>query len=193
MPTDVVVIFLTGHLDLLDMIPASAKGILKRVMQQKELLRAIPIELHVKLARKKIVQEIVDKYTLLDILEAHPTLIARVDPELIGPYLKFLEDPWFKERLPCETVRAATNHPTLLSLIPDRNLAQIITCRHIVSCIERKELERLLAVSNLGSRLKLSTLMVTASNLRLSQLSLRAALNFVTKQVPQSNSQLFFN
>ena len=28
--------------------------------------------------------------------------------------------------------------------------------------------------------------MVTASNLRLSQLSLRAALNFVTKQVPRS-------
>ena len=24
--------------------------------------------------------------------------MPRVDPELIGPYLRFLEDPWFKER-----------------------------------------------------------------------------------------------
>jgi len=193
LPTDVLVMFMAVHIDLLDILPVSAKSTLRRVLQNQDLLRAIPTELHAKLAKKKIVQEIIDKYSLLDILEAHPYLVARLSPYDLKPFLRFLEDPWFRERLPCTAVRVASKDSALFDIVSDHTLATIISCRHILSCIERKDLEKLMATSNLGARLTLSTLIASARNLRLSQLSLRTALNFVTQQIPRSRPVLFFN
>merc|ERR1712071_186251 len=120
------------------------------------------------MGKKKIVQEIIDKYTLLDILEHHPTIIARVPLYLAAKFEKFLSNSWFRQRLPCQTVRHATNRLDLLQTLSNDLLKEVITCPHILSCIQRRDLEHLM----------------TVRNLRLSQLSLRVALNFVTKQVP---------
>lgn len=193
LPEDVVVNFLDVHIDMLDIFPAAAIPFLRRILQNRDLVRAIPADLHIKLANKKIVREIIDKYTLLDILEAHPTIVARADMTLVEKYMKFLRNRWFRQRLPCEAVRYATNRLELLQTLSTPLLKEVITCPHILSCIERRDLEHLMLRADLGSRLRLSTLVMTVRNLRLSQLSLRVALNFVTQQVPQSNSYLFFN
>jgi len=191
-PTDKFVMFMAVHIDILDNFPPTSVPGLKRILQNTEILRAIPTELHAKMAVKSVIQQVMDKFTLLDILETHPYVPTRLTPEELQPYLKFLYSDWFRDRLPCPTIRIAVNEASFLNSLPTDLLTKVITSRHLLSCIENEDLEGVMSTADLGSRLPFSTLMITARNLRLSQISFRLAVNLVN-QVTRSTPRLFFN
>jgi len=192
LPPKKFVMFLAVHIDILDTLQPSALQGLRRILQNKEIIRAIPTELHAKMAKKPIIVKIMDKFTLLDVLESHPYVITRLTASELAPYIRFLYGVWFRDRLPCPTVRVATKDPDFFNKLPTDLLAKVITSRHLISCIERQDLENIMNTSDIGSRLTFSTLMFTARNLRLSQLSLRLALS-MANQVSRSTPTLFFN
>merc|ERR1719193_2381399 len=190
LPEEDVIKFLRIHTNLLDIIPPSAKPHLRRLLQQRDLIRALPMDLLMEVARKESIQELLDKYLILDILEAHPDFILRVDVDLLTNFVKFLADAWFRERLPCRTVRLATYRLDMLDIIPRHILAMLVNCQHIVACVEKSDLIRLAASPDLADRLRLSTMMRAMRHLRFSQLSLQAAINFMQNQVPMTDPWL---
>jgi len=107
--------------------------------------------------------------------------------------MKFLYKEYVRNRIPFATVRAVVRDPPPLDLLPNDLLAKVLTSRHIMSCIDRKDLEVLVRYADLGSRVSFSTLLILARNLRLSQISLRIVTSFIRHQLPKSSARLFYN
>jgi len=61
LPPKKFVMFLAVHIDILDTLQPSALQGLRRILQNKEIIRAIPTELHAKMAKKPIIVKIMGK------------------------------------------------------------------------------------------------------------------------------------
>jgi len=192
LPTKTLAMYLSVHTDLLDYVQPPYDS-LKRILQNKELIRSLPIEAHAELAKKPVLIDMIDGFNLIDILEVHPYVINLLTQEERKPFIKFLYEEYVRNRIPCATVRTAVKDPSILDLLPNDLLAKVLTSRHMMSCIDRKDLEMLVRHSDLGSRVSFSTLLVLARNLRLSQISLRIVTSFIRHQLPNSSARLFYN
>jgi len=74
LPTQKLAVYLSVHTDLLDYVQPPYDA-LKRILQNKELIRSLPTDVHAELATKPVVIKIMDGYSLIDVLEAHPYVI----------------------------------------------------------------------------------------------------------------------
>ena len=76
------------------------------------------------------------------VLTVHPTLPAHLDTSSLPPLFHFVEDPWFRARLPCATVTSLIQKPGISATLPVSVLENVLTSRRLLACLPASFLEQ---------------------------------------------------
>merc|ERR1712059_80317 len=183
LPTTSLLHLLQSRPGLLDHLPAVAEPYLAQLATQDKLISKLPISLLANLGNNPVIQRNVNKYSLIKVLQIHPSLPASIPFSNLKPFIHYLEDPWFRLRLPCETVTLMVNRVDLNQL-PASILEAVVTSNHILSCVPWEELEELMSERMGLSRLPLMALVSGARRLPMEKYSFTLVSNFMSNQAP---------
>merc|ERR1711915_754961 len=108
----------------------------------KIFLRKLPVSLMGSLVGPDI-DDLVTKFGLLAILKVHPTLPSMISVSDYLPYVKYLEDPWFRAKIPCLTISIMSKKSEVLDIIPVSVLEKLISSQRFLSCIPADTFKKL--------------------------------------------------
>ena len=148
---------------LIERLPPSAKPILSSLLLQKSFLSKISLPLMAKLASSPTILQLVTKLSLIQViiilpskcvfdsqvLLVHPTLPSQLETSTLLPLLHYIQDPWFRARLPCSAVTSLVEKPGLLRSLPPGVLESILTSRRLLACLPSSLLEQVLNLANI--------------------------------------------
>ena len=125
----------------------------------------------------------ISKYLLITILRIHPTLPLHIPYENMEDFLSYINDPWFRTRLPCETISAMSEDVGFIKSIPGNILETIVTSKRMLSCVPVRNMEMLLSHKVGLSRVSLLGLLTSFSKIPSDKLSLKLIRLLLMNQV----------
>lgn len=191
LPTKLLVKILHSRKFLLTKIPAVAEPFISQLLVDEKFIRKLPVSLLASLAGIKGVEKLVNKFAVISILRAHPSLPTLVPPSLLKPFVHYLSDPWFRTTLPCATIsKMSKKAASLVDIMPAHIMEKVITSRRILSCIPAADLENLMDQRLRLSRLSMVSLIRGARQLPTEKYSMGMIYNFMKKQAPRLGKAL---
>ena len=176
--------------NILDLIPVQAEPYLKHILTDNGFLLKVQPEVLAAMAGHKLIQKFLNKFTIISLLRVHPSLVQYIRGS--GSYfMKYLEDPWFRMRIPCQTVSLMSENMKLIESMPRKILETVVTSKRILSCIPSRNLETMVSQSQGLSKVSLYTLMKSATVLPREKYTLKLIQAIILKQVSQSLSIYF--
>jgi len=170
--------------NILELIPVQAEPHLRRLLTDTRfLLNVRPQDLAV-LAGHKLIQRFLNKYSIISLLRVHPDVVQYIKGS-IDHFIRYLEDPWFRMRIPCETVSIMSKNIKLIGSLPKHTLETVLTSKRILSCIPAGQLARLVAHSKELAGVSLSVLMRSATVLPREKYTLNLIQAILMKQTPR--------
>ena len=144
---------------LTERLPPSAEPILSSLLLRKSFLSKLSMSLMASLATSPGILKLITKYSLIQVfriyklnpcatllpsqvLTVHPTLPAHLDTSSLPPLFHFVEDPWFRARLPCATVTSLIKMPGISATLPVSVLENVLTSRRLLTCLPASFLEQ---------------------------------------------------
>ena len=182
-PSDLLLEFLQSRVALLEKIPPAAEPYLAQLLVHEKFIRKLPASFMASLTSNTLVRKLLTKFAIITVLRVHPALPTLVPPEDFLPFLKYLNDPWFRLRIPCLTISLMSKNPGIIDMLPVSVLENVITSRRILSCIPASNLEKLMGMRLGLSRLSLLAMMRSARELPSDKYSLGLIYNFLKEQV----------
>ena len=171
--------------NILDLIPVQAEPYLKHILTDNSFLLKVQPEVLAAMADHKMLQKFLNKFTIISLLRVHPDLVQHITGS-VSHFMKYLEDPWFRMRIPCQTVSLMSENMKLIESLPREILETVVTSKRILSCIPSRNLERLVEQSQGLSKVSLYTLMKSATVLPREKYTLKLIKAIIVKQVRQS-------
>ena len=168
--------------NILDLIPVQAEPFLKHILTDESFLLKVQPEVLAGLAGHKLIQKFLNKFTIISLLRVHPGLVQYITGSA-SHFMKYLEDPWFRMRIPCQTVSLMSGNMKLIESLPREILETVVTSKRILSCIPSRNLERLVEQSQGLSKVSLYTLMKSATVLPREKYTLKLIKAIILKQV----------
>jgi len=166
LPTPSLTKLLDDYPRLVEKLPNKSKPYLAKLLRNRKFITRIPPRTFANLA--SFLGDYVDKYTVIRLLTLHPNLLSMMKSTDIKPFLTYLDDSWFRERLPCSAVVVVAQDLELLKNLPSKQLIQTLSSSKILSCLPVELLERVMADAELASRVPISTMLWVATRRKLS-------------------------
>ena len=182
LPREVLSRLFRQRSNILDLIPVQAEPFLKHLLTDNSFLLKVQPEVLAQMAGHKLIQKFLNKYSIISLLRVHPGMVKYITSS-VNYFMKYLEDPWFRMRIPCQTISLISENVKLIENLPREILETVVTSKRILSCIPASSLERLVAQSKGLSKMSLYTLMKSATILPREKYTLKLIQAIIVKQV----------
>eukprot|EP00092_Neocalanus_flemingeri_P041850 GFUD01045583.1.p1 GENE.GFUD01045583.1~~GFUD01045583.1.p1 ORF type:complete len:946 (-),score=177.76 GFUD01045583.1:160-2622(-) len=189
-PADLLLKFMQSRIGVLDSLPQAAEPYLAQLLVSEKFISKLPATFLASLTSNRGIRKYLTKFALINILRVHPSLPTLVPPEDFLPFMEYLNDPWFRLRIPCLTISLMSKNPGIINSLPASVLESVITSRRFLSCIPADNLKNLMGMRLGLSRLPMLAMLRSARQLPSDKYSLGLVYNFLREQAPELGSSL---